>query len=162
MVPQHIELFSGSILENIIPGESSPDWRKLMRIAEQTGLLSLLNQLPGGFFTGVGEHGLALSGGERQRIGVARALYTQPDILILDECTASLDPVSESELMDAFSGLRDESLTIIIITHKLSLVREADHIILISDGKSPESGRHKELMELNGIYKHLWSVQHHG
>jgi len=159
IVPQQIELFSGSILDNIIPGESVPDWKKLLSIADQTGLIKLINQLPAGYYTEVGEHGLDLSGGERQRIAFARALYSKPDILILDESTAALDAVSESEILNTVSKLQNDSLTIILITHKLSLVRDAEHIVLIDNGKAPESGKHEELMQLNGKYRQLWLAQ---
>lgn len=159
VVPQMIELFSGSILENIIPGGTAPDWNKLLGITEQTKLLQLINQLPAGFYTEVGENGHDLSGGERQRIAIARALYTEPDVLILDESTAALDPVSESEIIQSLTELINPAFTIIIITHKLSLVRDADHIVLISGGKSPESGIHEDLINRNGIYCQMWSVQ---
>ena len=119
----------------------------------------MINQLPAGFYTEVGEHGLDLSGGERQRIAFARALYSNPDVLILDESTAALDAVSESEILNTISNLKNDSLTIILITHKISLVREADHIVLIDNGKAPESGKHEELMKLNGQYRQLWLAQ---
>ncbi len=159
IVPQQIELFSGSILDNITPGEHEPDWKKILAIADQTGLIKLINQLPEGFYTEVGEHGLDLSGGERQRIAFARALYSNPDVLILDESTAALDAVSESEILNTISKLKNDSLTIILITHKLSLIRDVDHIVLIDNGKAPESGRHEELMQLNGEYRQLWQAQ---
>ncbi len=159
MVPQHIELFSGSILENIAPCESGPDTEKLMKFATRTGLIRLINHLPDGFYTEVGEHGLGLSGGERQRIAFTRALYHEPDMLILDEATSALDPVSEAEIFDLVSDLRSGKMTLVIISHKLSLVQNADHIVLIDEGQARESGRHKDLMRLNGLYRQLWSVQ---
>lgn len=161
IVPQRIELISGSILNNIVPGDPEPDWNKLLNISKQTGLINLINQLPAGFETEVGEHGQDLSGGERQRIALSRALYTCPDVLVLDESTAALDPASESEIIQAVTELRNESMTIILITHKLSLIRDADHIILISEGKSHESGIHEDLVKENGVYNQMWSVQNH-
>ena len=162
MVPQHIELFSGTILENIAPGETGENTEKLLKIAGQTGLIRLINQLPEGFYTEVGEHGLDLSGGERQRIAFARALYHEPDMLILDEATSSLDPVSEKEIFDLIKDLRNSSMSLVIISHKLSLVRDADHIVLIDDGQARESGKHNDLMQLNGLYRQLWSAQNSG
>ncbi|MFC2116224.1 peptidase domain-containing ABC transporter [Bacteroidota bacterium] len=159
LVPQYIELFSGSILENIAPGESGADTEKLVRLAYQTGLSHLIKQLPEGFYTEVGEHGLDLSGGERQRIAFARALYQEPDMLILDEATSALDPVSEAEIFKLVNELRKDSMTLLVISHKLSLVKNADHIILIDKGRAIESGRHDDLIQLNGLYHHIWSVQ---
>ena len=135
---------------------------KLLNIAGQTGLIRLINQLPEGFYTEVGEHGLDLSGGERQRIAFARALYHEPDMLILDEATSALDPVSEKEIFNLIKDLRNSSMSLVIISHKLSLVRDADHIVLIDDGQAMESGRHKDLMQLNGLYRQLWSAQNSG
>ncbi len=159
IVPQRIELFSGSILDNIAPEEKVPDTEKLLGISEQTGLMRLIKQLPAGFYTEVGEGGLNLSGGERQRIALARALYQDPEMLILDEATTALDPVSEAEILKVIHELRESSMTLLLISHKLSLVHMADQIILIDEGKAPESGSHQELLRLNGKYKRIWTVQ---
>jgi ATP-binding cassette subfamily B protein len=156
IVPQHIEIFSGSILENILPGLNNIDWKKLLWVADQTGLKEMIEHLPEGYNTRIGEQGLGLSGGERQRIAFARALYHQPDILILDEFTAALDPPSESEIMNAVQRLRTGNQTMIIITHKLGLVKDADHIVLIGHGKVIESGHHGELIQRKGNYYRLW------
>ncbi|MCK4749781.1 MAG: ATP-binding cassette domain-containing protein, partial [Bacteroidales bacterium] len=162
LVPQQIELFSGSILENIAPGENGPNTEKLLKIAHSTGLIRLIKQLPEGFYTQVGEHGLDLSGGERQRIAFARVLYHEPEMLILDEATSALDPFSEAEIFKLISDLRRSSMTLGIISHKLSLVQNADHIVLIDEGQALESGCHEELIRLNGKYRQLWSVQNPG
>ena len=159
IVPQQIELFSGNILDNISPGEANPDPDKLLMTASKTGLLGFVKTLPAGFLTEVGENGIGLSGGERQRIALTRALYHEPEILILDEATSALDPESESLMLTLFNEMRRSSMTLIIITHKLSLIRDADHIVMIDSGHSPESGRHTELLGNNGIYRQLWSVQ---
>jgi len=159
IVPQQIKLFSGSILENITPGEQEPDTEKLLGIASQTGLIQLINKLPDGFQTMIGENGLGLSGGERQRIAFCRALYHDPEILILDEATSALDPVSEAEFLDLLEKLRRGSMTLIIISHMLGLVKDADHIVLIGEGKALAAGRHEELIESNKTYRTLWSVQ---
>ncbi|HEC45124.1 MAG TPA: peptidase domain-containing ABC transporter [Bacteroides sp.] len=157
IVPQQIELFSGSILENISPTELDQD--KLLETASKTGLMQFVKSLPAGFSTEVGEHGIGLSGGEKQRIALTRALYHEPEILILDEATSALDPESESAMQSLFKQLSQSSMTLIIITHKLSLIRDADHIIMIDNGKSPESGNHSKLMGIDGLYRQLWSIQ---
>ena len=162
IVPQHIELFSGSILENIAPGEHQPDTDKLIKIADKTGLIRLIEDLPAGFYTELGEHGLNLSGGERQRLAFARALFQEPEMLILDEATAALDPVSETHMLEMIAELRRTSMTLVIITHKLNLVKDSDHIVMIDRGESPESGRHSDLIGLNGRYTQLWSHQNPG
>jgi ABC-type bacteriocin/lantibiotic exporter with double-glycine peptidase domain len=162
IVPQHIELFSGSILENISPGESRPDLKRLLECAGRTGLTRLLRDLPDGFNTEIGELGNNLSGGERQRIAFTRALYHEPELLILDEATAALDPVSESEILELIDDLRRDSMTLIIISHKLRQVRDADHIVMIDRGKAAETGRHEDLIKSDGPYRELWTSQNAG
>jgi len=159
LVPQQPELLTGTILDNISPGESDPDTDRIMQIAEQTGLTGFLNSLPGGIYTAVGEQGLTLSGGERQRIAMARALYRRPEILILDEFTSALDAEAEQEMIKLVLSMRDQGMTLVIISHKLQIVRQADHIILISEGKVSESGRHEELYGSGGQYRHFWEQQ---
>jgi len=159
LVPQQPELLTGTILDNISPGESDPDTDRIMQIAEQTGLTGFLNSLPGGIYTAVGEQGFTLSGGERQRIAMARALYRRPEILILDEFTSALDAEAEQEMIKLVLSMRDQGMTLVIISHKLQIVRQADHIILISEGKVSESGRHEELYGSGGQYRHFWEQQ---
>jgi ABC-type multidrug transport system fused ATPase/permease subunit len=159
IIPQHIELFSGSILENIVPGEVNPDAGKLLKMATFTGLMGFVNRLPEGFYTELGEQGLSLSGGERQRIALTRALYREPEMLILDEATSALDPLSEAEILDLIRKLRASGMTLVIISHKLSLVKDADHIVLVDGGRAAESGRHRDLIRSRGLYSRLWSAQ---
>jgi ATP-binding cassette subfamily B protein len=156
MVPQHPELLTGSILDNIAPGEKDPDTERIMQIAEKTGLTGFLNSLPDGIFTALGEQGFTLSGGERQRIAMARALYREPEILILDEFTSALDTESEQEMIRLVLSLRDRGMTLVMISHKLQLVRHADHILMISDGMVAESGRHDKLYASGGQYRQCW------
>jgi ATP-binding cassette subfamily B protein len=156
MVPQHPEILSGTILDNISPGDEDPDTNRIMQIAEQTGLAGFLNDLPGGIFTTVGEQGFTLSGGERQRIAMARALYRKPEILVLDEFTSALDAEAEQEMINLVLSLKDQGMTLVIISHKLNIVRQADHILLISDGRVTESGNHDELMGSGGQYRQCW------
>jgi ATP-binding cassette subfamily B protein len=160
IVPQRIELYSGSILENIAPGQNPPDYEKLLRVCRSTGLDRLIADLPEGFNTRIGENGKGLSGGEKQRIALARALYREPEILILDEPTSALDPASEAEILELLHSLRNRKRTIILITHKLNLVKDADHLILIERGACVASGKHEDLMQRNGQYMQMWTRQH--
>jgi len=130
-----------------------------MQIAEQTGLTGFLNGLPGGIYTDVGEQGFTLSGGERQRIAMARALYRRPEILVLDEFTSALDPEAEKKMIKLVLSMKDQGKTLVVISHKLQIVKQAAHIILINDGKVSESGHHDELYGSGGIYRQSWDQQ---
>ena len=158
-VPQQIELFAGSIVENIALGDFEPDMKKIISLSEQLGIREFIEKLPNSYLTQIGEHGASLSGGERQRIAIARALYKNPEILIFDEATSSLDSISERYVKSTLSSLANEGKTIIIIAHRLSTVKEADRIIVLEEGKLAESGSHDDLLELNGIYHKLWNEQ---
>jgi ATP-binding cassette subfamily B protein len=162
LVPQQPELLSGTILDNISPGEKDPDTDRIMQIAGQTGLTGFLNDLPGGIYTAVGEQGFTLSGGERQRIAMARALYRRPEILVLDEFTSALDAEAEQEMIKLVLSMKDQGMTLVVISHKLQIVRQADHIILLSDGKVSESGHHDELYGSGGQYRQCWEQQNSG
>lgn len=159
VVPQQINLFAGSITANIAVGEFAPDMQLVLRVAQQLGILEFIEKLPEGFNTLLGEHGLNLSGGQRQRIAIARALYRCPEILILDEATSSLDPVSDLYVQNAMQELRDAGKTVIVIAHRLSTVVNADQIVVLQDGVLAETGTHKQLLARNRVYAKLWS--HH-
>lgn len=158
-VPQQIELFAGTVIENIALGDFNPDMKKITNIIEQLGLKDFINRLPNGYNTTIGEHGASLSGGERQRIAIARILYKEPMILIFDEATSSLDSISERYVKKALDTLTKKGKTIIVIAHRLSTVRTADNIIVLDQGKVAESGNHQSLLALNGIYYRLWHEQ---
>lgn len=158
-VPQEIELFAGTIIENIALGNFQPDIKKIADLIEQLGLKEFIEKLPNGYLTYIGEHGASLSGGERQRIAIARALYKEPDILIFDEATSSLDSVSERYVKQTLNALAQQGKTIIVIAHRLSTVRNADKIVVLNKGGVAETGTHKELCETNGIYSKLWNEQ---
>jgi ATP-binding cassette subfamily B protein len=159
VVPQQIDLFAGPITANIAVGEFEPDMQQVLRISQQLGILEFIEKLPDGFNTLLGEHGVNLSGGQRQRIAIARALYRQPEILILDEATSSLDPVSDLYVQNAMQELRDAGKTVIVIAHRLSTVVNADQIVVLQDGALAEEGTHKQLLARNTVYAKLWS--HH-
>lgn len=159
VVPQQIDLFAGSVLENIAVGEFEPDMQRVIDISRQLGILEFVEQLPGGFNTWIGEHGVNLSGGQRQRLAIARALYRDPDILILDEATSSLDPIADQMVQLVLQRLRRNGKTIIVIAHRLSTVMNADKIVVLKNGQLQGQGSHAQLLEGNTTYAELW--QHH-
>ncbi|MRG44294.1 peptide cleavage/export ABC transporter [Chitinophaga sp. SYP-B3965] len=159
VVPQQIDLFAGTVMENIAVGEVEPDMQRVLQIATQLGIIQFIEKLPDGFNTMLGEHGVNLSGGQRQRVAIARALYRNPEILILDEATSSLDSVSDQYVQDVMQLLRDEGKTIIVIAHRLSTVMNADKIVVLQEGVMAEEGTHSQLLQNNAIYSRLW--QHH-
>ena len=159
VVPQHIDLFAGNVLDNIAVGEFVPDMDRVISICQSIGILSFIEQLPHGFQTYLGEHGAALSGGEKQRIAIARALYQQPEILILDEATSSLDSHAEQYIKNTICLLKEKQKTILLIAHRLSTVVQADKIIVMKNGKLIETGTHSSLRKKEGVYNALWQQQ---
>lgn len=158
-VPQKIDLFAGNVLSNIALGEFEPDMKKVTDICNMIGITGFIEKLPNGFHTYIGENGTSLSGGEKQRIAIARALYRNPEILILDEATSSLDSASEQYIQQAINALKEQNKTIIIIAHRLSTVMKADKIVLLKNGEIKETGNHAELMQLKSEYYNLWKQQ---
>ena len=158
-VPQQIELFAGTILENIALGEFQPDVKRVSEITEQLGLNDFINSLPNGFSTYIGEHGASLSGGEKQRVAIARALYKDPEVLIFDEATSSLDSISEKCVKETLNNLAANGKTIIVIAHRLSTVRDADNIVVLEEGRLAEQGSHESLLQNGGVYAKLWNEQ---
>jgi len=158
-VPQQIELFAGSILENIALGDFQPDIKLVSDITCQLGLGDFIDTLPNGLQTYIGEHGASLSGGEKQRIAISRALYKDPEVLIFDEATSSLDSISEKFVKETLNKLAAKGKTIIVIAHRLSTVRNANHIIVLEEGKLMEQGTHESLLHYDGVYTKLWNAQ---
>ncbi|GHV50118.1 hypothetical protein FACS1894181_10260 [Bacteroidia bacterium] len=159
-VPQQIELFAGTIIENIALGHFEPDMKKIIDLSEQLGIREFIEKLPKSYLTPIGEHGASLSGGERQRIAIARALYREPEILIFDEATSSLDSISEKFVKQTLNDLAKQGKTVIVIAHRLSTVKNADTIIVLDEGKVVEAGNHDQLRERKGIYNKLWNEQY--
>jgi ATP-binding cassette subfamily B protein len=159
-VPQQIELFAGSIAENIALGDFEPNMRKIVELCEQLGIREFIEKLPNTYMTQIGEHGVTLSGGERQRIAIARALYRDPEILIFDEATSSLDSISEKYVKQTLKQLILQGKTVIIIAHRLSTVKNADVILALDNGKLAETGTHAQLLEKKGVYWKLWNEQY--
>jgi len=159
-VPQQIELFAGTVIENIALGDFQPDIKRIVSLVEQLGLNEFIEKLPKGYMTYIGEHGASLSGGERQRIAIARALYKEPEILIFDEATSSLDSISERYVKQTLTTLADLGKTIVIIAHRLSTVKHADSIVVLENGGVSEAGTHEQLRKTNGMYSRLWNEQY--
>ncbi|MDD3077947.1 MAG: peptidase domain-containing ABC transporter [Paludibacter sp.] len=158
-VPQQLSLFSGNIIDNIAVGDLQPDMDRLVAIIKQLGLMSFVEKLPNGFNTQIGENGASLSGGEKQRVAIARALYKNPEIIIFDEATSSLDSESEFYVKSAIDNLKSQGKTVLIIAHRLSTIIDADKIIILSNGELIEEGDHKTLYKRGTRYFEMWKKQ---
>lgn len=158
-VPQQLELFAGNIVENIALGEMYPDMERILEICQSLGLVDFIEKLPSGFNTYLGENGAQLSGGQKQRLAIARAIYRDPEILILDEATSSLDSQSENFVQTTIQKMKDKGKTILLIAHRLSTVINADQIVVLSEGNLIEKGTHAELYYQKGPYYEMWQKQ---
>ena len=158
MVPQQVTIFSGTLRENLLIGKENASDEELMHALEQAALADFVRSEPAGLDLSVGDGGSRLSGGQKQKIGIARALLSQAEYIILDEATSSVDVESEQEIWNCIRDLA-LSRTLIIISHRLSSIQNADCIYLIENGRIAESGRHDELMALQGSYFHLVKAQ---
>ncbi len=159
VVPQQIDLFSGNVIENIALGEDFPDTQKILNITKKLGILTFVEKLPNGFQTYLGENGALLSGGQKQRIAIARALYKNPEILILDEATSSLDTESEMVIQNTLQEFKNQGKTMIVIAHRLSTIANADTILVMKDGKIIEQGNHNQLLSEDSVYRSMWEKQ---
>lgn len=159
VVPQDVHLFAGNVVENIAVGDMEPDMKKIISICNDLNIIDFIEKLPQGFTTYLGENATTLSGGQRQRLAIARALYRNPEILILDEATSSLDSTSEEHIHNAISLLRAQGKTIILIAHRLSTVVNADKIVVLKDGVLLEEGKHQALLKNKGAYYAMWEKQ---
>ena len=156
VVPQNIDLFAGTIIENIAIGDFEPDMQKILSLSQMLGINDFVDKMPATYNTILNEQGVNLSGGQRQRIAIARALYRNPEILILDEATSSLDAASEQKVQATLEQFKQQGKTIIIIAHRLSTIKNADTILVLKDGKLVEQGTHAELIRLKGNYSFMW------
>jgi ATP-binding cassette, subfamily C, bacteriocin exporter len=159
VVPQKIDLFSGNVTDNIAVGEINPDMEKVISVCEKLGMIKFIESLPNGFKTYIGENGAALSGGQKQRIAIARALYRNPEVLILDEATSSLDSFAESFVQNTLKMLKDESKTVIIIAHRLSTISLANRIIVLDKGAVIQEGTFPDLSVVEGHFRRMWMHQ---
>ena len=158
VVLQENFLFNRSIRENIALADPAMPMERVIHVAKLAGAHDFILELPEGYDTIVGEHGSTLSGGQRQRIVIARALITNPRILIFDEATSALDYESEYIIQQNMRYICKDR-TVFIIAHRLSAVRMANRILVIDKGQITEQGTHKDLMEINGYYARLYSHQ---
>jgi subfamily B ATP-binding cassette protein HlyB/CyaB len=158
IVLQECFLFSGSIRENIAMAAPDADMERVMNVARIAGAHDFISEMPMGYDTYVEERGSSLSGGQKQRIAIARALITNPNILIFDEATSSLDYESERVIQKNLSLIR-KGRTVIFIAHRLSVMRDCDLVIVLDRGKIAEMGNHESLMQQNGLYAYLYQQQ---
>ena len=158
LVSQDIFLFEGTVFENIAYGNLDAKDEEVWEAAKLSESDKFINLLPNKENTIVGERGQKLSGGQRQRISIARAILKNPEILILDEATSAVDNETEAAIQRSINALK-EGRTVIAIAHRLSTIRNAEIIYVLEEGKVVESGNHESLLETNGVYSKLWSVQ---
>ena len=157
-VPQEVQLFSGTISENLRVSKPDATDSELVEASSAANAHDFISEFPDGYETVVGERGIRLSGGQRQRVAIARALLADPRILILDEATSSLDAESEGLVQEALERLM-VGRTTLVIAHRLSTVRAADRLVVLTDGRIVEHGEHDELVAAGGVYARLLERQ---
>jgi ATP-binding cassette subfamily C protein len=145
-LPQDVELFSGTIAENISRFEDQTDHEKVIAAAAMAGVHDLIQNLPEGYNTEIGEGGRSLSGGQRQRIGLARALYGSPPLIVLDEPNSNLDTLGEAALVEAVKRLHEAGKTVILITHKANILSSVDRLLVVNEGAVQMYGPREEVM----------------
>ncbi|MBO3841776.1 MAG: ABC transporter ATP-binding protein [Candidatus Brockarchaeota archaeon] len=158
IVPQDVFLFSGTIRENIAFGKPDASMEEIARAAELAKIRDFIESLPDGYDTFVGERGVTLSGGQRQRITIARAILTNPRILIMDDSLSFVDSKTEQEIQSAINEVM-KGRTTFIIAQRLSTIRNADRIMILDDGEIVEFGTHGELMARSGAYRRIYETQ---
>ena len=157
-VPQDVFLFSDSIGNNIAFGLESADDELIEHAAKDADVYQNIVDFPKGFDTMLGERGITLSGGQKQRVSIARAIAKEPKILILDDCLSAVDTKTENVILNALKRIM-ENRTSIIISHRVSSAKLADHIIVLDDGRILEQGNHDSLMNRKGVYAELYEKQ---
>lgn len=158
IVQQDVFLFGGSIKQNIAYGKPSASDEEILEAAKKANILDFISSLPNGWDTEIGERGVRLSGGQKQRLSIARLFLKNPPILILDEATSALDNTTEMLIQRSLNELA-KGRTCLVVAHRLSTIKNADEIAVISRGKIMEMGNHEELLKLNGIYADLYKLQ---
>lgn len=157
-VNQEAILFNDTFYNNITFGVTDATKEQVEEAARIANAHDFIMATENGYDTSIGDRGCRLSGGQRQRISIARAILKNPPILILDEATSALDTESERLVQEALENLM-KNRTTLVIAHRLSTIKDADLICVMHDGEIVESGRHEELIKLNGYYKHLVDMQ---
>jgi ATP-binding cassette subfamily B protein len=161
IVHQDVDIFNGTVLDNLTYGNPQVSLKQVQQACQIAKVDEFIHELPNGYYTIVGERGVRLSGGQKQRLGIARALIVDPDILVFDEATSSLDYESERAIQLAMRSILGTRTTL-IIAHRLSTIREADQIVVLDAGRIVEVGSHQELLNSGGIYHRLHSLQETG
>jgi len=160
VVTQETQLFAGTIFDNIAYGINKPEAAEVRRAAMLANADNFISKFEDGYATRVGERGVRLSGGQKQRIAIARVLMRRPSIVLLDEATSALDAESEALVQEALDRLIAKSgATVVLVAHRLSTVKNADKIAVVSDGRIVEMGTHCELLSKGGVYANLVSRQ---
>ena len=158
IVQQDVFLFGGTIKDNILYGRPNATDEEILEAAKKANILDFINTLPKGWDTEIGERGVRLSGGQKQRLSIARLFLKNPPILILDEATSALDNTTEMLIQKSLQELA-KGRTCLIVAHRLSTIKNADEIAVISKGKIMEMGTHDDLLKLKGIYADLYRLQ---
>ncbi|MGL5753516.1 MAG: ABC transporter ATP-binding protein [Paraclostridium sp.] len=154
VVAQDVFLFTGTIRDNIIIGKTGATDEEIIEACKKAKIHEFIETLPNGYDTYIGERGVKLSGGQKQRVSIARIFLKNPPIMILDEATSALDNVTEREIQESLEELSKDR-TNLVVAHRLSTIKNADEILVLTDKGIEERGTHKELMEKNGVYAKL-------
>jgi ATP-binding cassette subfamily B (MDR/TAP) protein 7 len=160
VVPQDTPLFNNTIEHNIRYGKMTASSEDVKKAAQRAKIHDLIERLPQGYGTMVGERGMMISGGEKQRLAVSRLILKDPPLLFFDEATSALDTYTEQTILQNINSiLKEKARTSVFVAHRLRTIYDSDIIFVLNDGEVAESGTHAELLEKNGIYAKLWSAQ---
>ncbi|KAJ5217395.1 hypothetical protein N7468_010403, partial [Penicillium chermesinum] len=158
VVPQDTPLFNDTIAHNIRYGQIEASDEDVRRAAERARIDELIDRLPDGYQTTVGERGMMISGGEKQRLAISRLILKDPQLLFFDEATSALDTYTEQALLQNINSiLKDKSRTSVFVAHRLRTICDSDQILVLKDGQVVETGSHQELLEREGVYSELWN-----
>ncbi|KAL4913696.1 P-loop containing nucleoside triphosphate hydrolase protein [Aspergillus aurantiobrunneus] len=160
VVPQDTPLFNDTIQHNIRYGRLEASDEEVRKAAQRAHIHELIEKLPGGYSTAVGERGMMISGGEKQRLAISRLLLKDPQLLFFDEATSALDTYTEQALLQNINSiLREKGRTSVFVAHRLRTIYDCDQILVLKEGQVAELGSHRELVDLDGIYAELWNAQ---